>query len=162
MASMTQRPPGIQSKDVDMHDAIERELSKPEPLAYAAAMDDNLSGLLGEEKRLRAFMEEPVTFMISETDNPNDPNPVGCGVNGVIKFFTRGVEYTVARKFVESLIKVTWRVRTINYKDSNGVDQTKIEHIPSMVYPISILHDPSGMGPNDAGRRWFIHQQRNG
>jgi hypothetical protein len=159
--------PQITSKDVEPQPIIERDLSSDlydDDVAVkpASVLDDRMKAILLEEKRLRAFMEEPVTFMVQESADKNAVNPVPCGVNGVTKFFQRGQEYTVARKFVESLLKVSWSVQTVNYKDSDGVDQTKINYVPALVYQIAILHDPSGMGPNDDGRRWFMHQQRNG
>lgn len=166
---MTTRRTRIESQDVELPPNQEIDLAYKEgdeeseiQLATAhSIMDDRTKALLAEEKKMRAFMEEKLTFSIAETDDPNAPNPVTCGVNGVTKTFKRGQIYTEARKFVDSLIKVSRRVKTVNYKDNDGIYQTKIETTPSMVYPIQIIEDPSGMGPQDMGRKWFIHQQRN-
>jgi len=103
------------------------------------------------------FMEDIITFSIGESTDKNAENPVPAGVNGAVRFFTRGVEYKVPRKFVDSLIKREDSIKTVNYKDADGVDQTKIEKVPAMKYPLSIIHDPAG----DLGRRWFQHQQKN-
>lgn len=166
---MTAKKPQITSNDVDMHDTQELDISSNrsdedihlEKGSAGMMLDDRTKALLAEEKAMRAFMEEPLTFTIAETDDPNAPNPVSAGVNGVIKHFTRGEVYTVPRKFVDSLIKVSFRLKTINFIDKEGLYQTKLERVPSMVYPIQIMNDPSGMGPNDRGRRWFVHQQKN-
>lgn len=157
--------PQIKSNDVESPSIIERDLSSDldyEGIQAAPIQDEASLKRLDDDRRLRAFMEEPVTFQIAEVDDPNAPDPVPCGVNGVHKHFRRGETYTVPRKFIESVLKISWKVKTIMFKDKDGVDQTRVEQTPSMVYPISILHDPSGMGPNDNGRRWFLHQQRNG
>jgi len=104
-----------------------------------------------------AFMEEKVTFIVGETADRNAENPVPVGVNGVMRFFTRGVEYTEARKFVNCLIKKQDTVDTKNYLDSDQVQQTKILKTPSLKYPLSIVSDPS----KDLGRKWFAWQCRN-
>lgn len=155
----------ISSNDCELPDQREIDISSNVPLGEEELSiassdmlhDERLKNLLKEEAELRAFMEEPVTFDISQTTDVNAPDPVPAGVQGIIKHFKRGVEYTVPRKFIDSLIKVTNKVKTINYKDENNVDQTKIELVPSLVYPINIINDPSGA----VGRRWFLHQQKN-
>jgi len=119
--------------------------------------DDRLKNLLREEKSMRDFMEQKVKFMIAETDDENAPNPVACGVNGVHRYFHRGTEYIEARKFIDSLIKVVNHVKTVNYKDKDGIDQTDVKTRPVLAYTISILEDPAGQ----QGLRWFQHQQRN-
>ena len=161
--------PQITSADAELPDTQEVDISSfmddddiEIQVADAGVLTDEAAKQrLAEENAMRAFMEEPLTFTIAETDDPNAPNPVSAGVNGAVKHFTRGEVYTAPRKFVDSLIKVTWRVKTINYEDENKVMQTRIERVPAMVYPVQIMHDPSGMGQNDRGRRWFLHQQKN-
>ena len=124
----------------------------------AIVTDDTLqSPAVAEYVKDLKFMEDIVTFFIGESTDKNAENPVPAGVNGAVRLFTRGVEYKVQRKFIDSLIKREDQVKTVNYKDSEGVDQTKVEKVPAMKYALSIIHDPAG----DLGRRWFQHQQRN-
>jgi hypothetical protein len=103
------------------------------------------------------FMEDILTVSIGETTDKNAEKTIGCGVNGERKMLERGKEYKIARKFVDSLIKREDAIRTINYKDNDGVDQTRIEKVPALKYPLSIIHDPAG----ETGRRWFQHQCKN-
>jgi len=103
------------------------------------------------------FMEDIITFSIGQTTDKNAENPVPCGVNGVVHRIYRGEEVKLARKFLDSLIKREDAVATVNYKDKDNVDQTKIEKTPAMKYPLSIIHDPAG----EVGRRWFQHQVKN-
>jgi len=103
------------------------------------------------------FMEDIIEFSISPTTDKNAENPVPCGVNGVVHHIPRGKRVKLARKFVDSLIKREDAVQTVNYKDKDGVDQTKIEKTPAMKYPLSIHNDPAG----EVGTRWFEHQIRN-
>lgn len=158
--------PQIQSSDAQLPQSRQIDLSSDGPLdddelhlvVGESMEDERVKNLLKEEADMRAFMEEKVTFMIAETSDKNAPNPVVAGVNGVQKIFTRGIQYTEARKFIDSLIKVTFGVKTINHTDEKGLYQTKLETVPSMVYPLQILNDPSGK----RGNAWFMHQQKNG
>ena len=155
----------IQSTDLELPETQEIDLALSKPVdhdqIYAVTNesmhDERLQALLKEEKEMRDFMEEKVTFMIAQSDDEHAIDPVPCGVNGVHKYFKRGVEYREPRKFIDSLIKVAFRVKTINYEDKNGVYQTKLEKAPVLAYPIQILNDPSGI----KGQRWFQHQQKN-
>jgi hypothetical protein len=159
----------IQSSDVDLHDTQTLDMAinqdnPHEPLNLMQGVsleDERVKALMKEEADLRAFMEEPITFRIAK-GGKFDPDPVACGVNGVTKFFKRDQVYKEPRKFVESLLKTRNEVRTVNYTDREGVDQTKIEMDQVLVYPVMIMHDPSGSGPNERGGRWFQYQQANG
>jgi len=150
-----------ENQDVDISSYMDDDDIEVQIAGANTLQDDRMKAFLVEEKAMRAFMEEPITFTIAESDDPNAPNPVAAGVNGVIKHFTRGEVYTVPRKFIDSLIKVTWRVKTVNYEDKDKLMQTRIERVPHLAYPLQILNDPSGMGSSDRGRRWFLHQQKN-
>lgn len=159
------RRPQIQSSDVGMPEDREVDIgiSKPldDDLIYIAQdgdlKDPRIIAALKEEKQWKDFMEQKVTFMIADTEDENAPNPVSCGVNGVRRDFWRGKQYTDKRMFIDSLIKVVRKVKTINFKDANGVDDTKMDIRSVVAYPIQIIDDPAG----DLGRRWFRHQQEN-
>jgi hypothetical protein len=164
----------IQSSDIDLQEnrSVEIGINPHIPLeeqdtdiqiasAYSL-QDERTLALLEEEKQLRAFMEEPVTFTIGLDNDPNAPDPVSCGVNGIVKHFKRGEIYTTKRKFVESLLKTRNHIKTVEYEDADRVKQTRIDMHQTFVYPIQILEDPSGVGPGTRGRRWMEYQQRNG
>lgn len=124
----------------------------------AVVVDDTLaSPHIAEYVSDLKFMEDILTVSVAETNDKNAENPVPCGVNGEIRWLDRGKDYKLARKFVDSLIKREDRIETENYSDDKGVDQTRVKKIPSLKYPLSILHDPAG----DTGRRWFLHQSKN-
>lgn len=112
---------------------------------------------LAEYVKDLAFMNDILTISISESPDPNAENPVAAGCNGEVRLLTRGKEYKIARKFVDSLIKCEDRVKTVQFKDADGIDQTRIDKVPTLKYPMSIHHDPAG----DLGRRWFKHQAAN-
>ncbi len=104
-----------------------------------------------------AFMEEKVTFMIAETTDKTAEIVVSVSVNCETKLLERGKPYTLPRKFLNALIARKGEVATENYKDKDGVDQTRtrIKYMP--VHAITVLDDPSGAN----GRAWFEWQCRN-
>ena len=159
------RRPQIESSDVGMPEdrSVDIGITKPldDDLIYIAQegdlKDPRIAAALKEERDMKAFMEQKVKFMIAETDDESAPNPVSCGVNGVRRDFWRGREYTDKRMFIDSLIKVVRKVKTVNFKNAEGVDDTRMEFRSVLAYPLQIIDDPAG----DLGRRWFRHQQEN-
>jgi len=99
------------------------------------------------------FFEEPVSFMIGDSMDPNDEKVVQVAVNCESYSFERNKVYTVPRKIVNGLLVRSDRVETVNYKDTNGVDQTKIQRRLALKYPIQIVEDKSPMG-----MAWFKWQ----
>lgn len=137
---------GPEEQVVDLSSTIE----KPEPVI--ASSGDMENPATKEYMRWIAFMEEEVMISIALSDNPNAENPVTCGNNGEIKRLERGKPYRIKRKFLDSLIKTTFKVVTEQYEDDNGLKQTRIRRKPAAAYPISILDH----GPNpELSQRWF-------
>lgn len=148
--------PAVAATTVDLASNIKSEdIDRPD---LAVVTDDTLaSPHVAEYIKDLKFMEDILTIQIADTNDKNAERVVPCGVNGEVKFLERGKELKIARKFVDSLIKVEDRIETEQYKDKNGVDQTRVNKTPALKYPLSIIHDPAG----DLGRRWFQHQCRN-
>lgn len=116
---------------------------------------------LAEYNKDLAFNEQILEFSIGRDSNPYAENPVPCGCNGVIHQLQRGKRYRLARKFVDSLIKTTFRVETEEFIDEKGLKQTRVHRIPAEAYPLSIHHDPANEDGKDVGKRWFDHQSAN-
>ena len=143
--SSIEMPSSVATEDIERPDLI-------------MVTDENLdSPVVAEYAKDIKFMEDILTITIGESTDKNAENPVHCGVNGEVRRLMRGQEYKLARKFVDSLIKREDGVKTVNYKDDQGVDQTRIEKQPALKYALSIHHDPAG----ETGRRWFQHQCKN-
>lgn len=152
----TQDFEGPQGHEIDMHSSVATEdIDRPDLITVT---DDTLqSPHVQEYIKDMKFMEDQITFVVQETTDPNAETVVSCGVNGERKDFVRGKEYKAARKFVDSLIKKNTSVKTQQYKDGDGLDQTKMVTTAALVYPISIISDPAG----ETGRRWFKHACEN-
>jgi hypothetical protein len=103
-----------------------------------------------------AFFEEPVTFMVLQSSDPNDEAIVPASVNCDTKYIERGKEYTLPRKFLNVLIARSTRVDTENYKDNKNLDQTRIVKTFSLKYTIQIIKDANPMG-----MKWFKWQCEN-
>lgn len=154
--------PRIQTNDVDTgtiqstidlsSDINADDIDRDSEISVVSGMGLDSPAMKEQMKEL-AFMEDIVEFTVGSDTNPFAIDPIPVGVNGVQKAFKRGQVYREARKFLNNLIIKQDNIKTVNYKDDNNVDQTKIDKTSSLVYPVSIINDPS---PN--GRRWFIHK----
>lgn len=145
-----------ETSSIDLSSSILAEdIDRPE---LVVVTDESLaSPTVSEYAKDLKFMEDLLTISIGETTDPNAENPVACAVNGEKRVFTRGAEYKVQRKFVDALIKVEERIKTVQYRDQDNLDQTRVDKVPALKYVVSIHHDPAG----DTGRRWFQHQCKN-
>jgi len=137
--------------EIDLSSTLD-EIERPD-MAVVTDADLNSPHVLEYAKDL-AFMEDMLTIQVAKSEDRNAPDPVSCGVNGVPKLFKRGEVYKVAHKFVDALIKTSFRTETIQFKDANGIDQTKIEQIPVHNVTVQVFEDPAG----DVGRRWMQHK----
>lgn len=148
----------IKTSDADIRESSTLDLREDNQPEIAIVTDESLmSPNVAEYVKDLKFNEDILTIVISETGDPNAENPVPTACNGETKLLVRGKEYKLARKFVDSLIKVEERIKTINFRDAEGLDQTKISKTPALKYPMSIINDPAG----ELGRRWFMHQCKN-
>jgi len=153
--------PQVTSSDVDkkVTTTIEAPFTTPteeiERPDLAMVTDEDMSSpTVKEYVQDLAFMNQVLTISIGLSSDPNAEDPVSCGVNGEVRNFKRGEQYKTERKFVNSLIKRINTVKTVQYKDADGCDQTRIDTTPVMKYPIQIHADPAG---TDLSRRWFAH-----
>lgn len=147
---------GPEQFDIDLSSTLSAdEIDRPD---LAVVTDADLdTPHVKEYNRISAFMEDILTIRVAESEDPYAPNPVSCGNQGAIKVFTRGEVYKVARKFIDSLIKTSFRTRTVQYKDANGLDQTRIEQIPVHNVIVDVIEDPAGA----YGRQWLQYKMTN-
>lgn len=148
----------VETKDVNLPETQTVNLSPDEKPDLTIIKNETVDDPLVKEflSDLR-FNEDIIEFSIGMDSNPNAENPVPACCNGEVHLIQRGKRYRLARKFVDSLIKTTFRVETEEYEDKNGLKQTRVNRIPSAAYPISIHNDPAG----ETGVRWFEHMNAN-
>lgn len=139
--------------DIDLSSTLAAdEIERPD---LVVVTDTNLNTPhVAEYIRITAFMEDILTVRVAESEDPYAPDPVTAGNNGVIKIFKRGETYKVARKFIDSLIKTSFRTKTVQYKDANGLDQTRIVQIPVHNVIVDVIEDPAGA----YGRQWLQYK----
>ena len=140
--------------DVDLASTIAKDdIDRPDlSIATETSMQDPVT--LKYIKDLM-FMEDEVEFMLLETDNSSAADPIVAGVNGVNKIVKRGVQYKMARKFLNSMISTLTSVDTHEYKDEKGLSQTRVQTRTTPALQIQLLNDPAGAD----GFAWFARAQ---
>lgn len=157
---MAQRRPKITSDDVPLPDEQTIDLSSKidEPELLVVTNESLKEAGAKEFADWLSFMEEEVEIVIGVSEDPNAENPVSCGVNGEIKYIRRGVQTRLKRKFLDSLIKVRFKVATEQYRDKKGLDQTRVVRKPMLAYQISIT-DHGNVDPQRS-QAWFSYMQQ--
>jgi len=102
----------------------------------------------GTEMELTAFMYEPVTIMIHDSNDENDVDTFQVSVNGVRQFFQRGLPQTVKRYYVERLARAKRTSYAQNLDDRLGESMNSLKPHHSLKYPFSVIEDknPKGAG----------------
>lgn len=93
-----------------------------------------------------AFMNEPVTIMVNPSHDPDEPQLVQVGVNGVNQFMPRGVPISVKRKYVEVLARAKRTDFAQKLDERMGEAMNHLRAMHSLRYPFSMLSDPSPNG----------------
>ncbi len=101
-----------------------------------------------EKAALLAFYEEPVTIVIHTTHDPNAEQLFQIGVNGQTKIFKRGETYTVARKFVEGLLRARpTHYANEEYRMDDGSQAVRNPSRTGLRYGFQIVKDDNPLGP---------------
>lgn len=100
-----------------------------------------------EKAALLAFYEEPVTITIHTTHDPQAEQFFAVGVNGKQQIFKRGETYTVARKFVEGLL----RARPVHYSNEeyrmdDGSQAVRNPSRTGLRYGFQVVRDENPIG----------------
>ncbi len=109
-----------------------------------------------EKMELLRFMEGVVTVIVHDTtDDTQVPYPPVYN-DGKAQYFIRGQEQEVKRKYVEVLARAKQTKFTQNQeRDFRGdLYYRNIGHT-ALVYPFTMLVDPSGTGPGSKGYQWL-------
>ena len=113
-----------------------------------------------EWAEMMQFSQDPITFVVLPATEKNAEDPVYCANNGDPApvqprpgWLYRGKEYTIPRRFIESLL----RAKITSYAQRKEVDPAGIQqivNIPSFAcrYQLRIVHDPHPRGAD-----WFKH-----
>ncbi len=98
-----------------------------------------------------AFMNEAVTVFIEADDDPNAPVFVHCGHQGVDQYVQRGVEQTIKRRFLYSLLAAKRKQFACSFgKDGSGQEYNRLEGRSRPTHNLQIVRDD-----NPRGREWF-------
>lgn len=98
-----------------------------------------------------AFMEEKVTIIIEEDDDPNAPLFVHAGHNGVTQYIKRGEPQVIKRKFLYSLLSAKHTSFACSYgRDAQGGEFNRMNGKARTTHRLHVERDD-----NPAGRKWF-------
>ena len=95
---------------------------------------------------VEAFMNEPVTILVNPSQDPDEPQLVQVGVNGVNQFMPRGVPIAVKRKYVEVLARAKRTDFAQKLDERLGEAMNHLRAMHSLRYPFSVISDPSPNG----------------
>lgn len=154
----TEDTPLTQQSNVDL--SLDAKIVHGEALAQVSGDTHLNGGLLAD----LAFNEEPVTILIennSNSDNPETHVPVQVNGRGAevlsngkwleITWLPIGVELTTRRKFVEVLARSKSTTIRTQHEDANVErPRNEIKRFTKAQYPMSILVDD-----NPRGRAWL-------
>ncbi len=97
------------------------------------------------------FMNEPVTIFVESDDDPNSPVFLSCGHNGIDQYVQRGVEQTIKRRFLYSLLAAKRKQFACSFgKDGSGQEYNRLEGRSRPTHSLQIVRDD-----NPRGREWF-------
>ncbi len=98
-----------------------------------------------------AFMNEMVTIVVNPSQDPDDPQLVQVGVNGVNQFMPRGEPIAVKRKYVEVLARAKRTDFAQQLDERLGEAKFNLlRTMHSLKYTFSVLEDR-----NPRGRAWL-------
>lgn len=102
----------------------------------------------GDKAAMLAFMEEEITVLVHDSNNPlDDPIPAVWN-DGISQYFLRGKEQTVKRKFVEVLARA--KRTTFSQKElPNRMGFKQIPHTANK-FPFTVVNDA-----NPRGKDWL-------
>jgi hypothetical protein len=145
------------AKEINTYDM---EVGQPAPiilkdgtLATNPTIDPIKGDVNDDYVKTLAFMEEPMEIILLESSDPNAPNPVIVGNNGMFQTFFRGVPTKTKRKFVDCLIVKSGRVTTPKVRNGAGEDAYAIHQHSAHAYPFTVVSDQNPMGAEWIKRR---------
>lgn len=148
------KPPSIiSSDDVQPHADIGRA---PEELREAGIEIEDIEIVkphLAQTKAQEAkFMEEIVVVEIEADDDPNAPEFVYSGHQGVTQYIRRGTQQNIKRKYLYSLLMA----KRIKFacafgKDGNGNEFNRLNGSGQTAHRVRLISDANSNG----GMKWF-------
>ena len=143
-------------------DATDHQIGQDNPLEFSTAGDlevdrpaiETVEGPKAMDHAAEmAFMEEPVSIIVHESTDQNDPDPNPLlQVNGRTQYIVRGREQVVRRKFVEVLAraKKTGYTQSMRHDPVTGNVYQSMNPRTALRYPFSVIEDK-----NPKGHAWL-------
>jgi hypothetical protein len=98
------------------------------------------------------FMEEKVTIQIEDDSDPNAPQWVHSGHQGITQYVLRGQPQTVKRKFLYSLLAAKTVTMACRFgKDAKGDEFNDLKARAKTTHRVVLIEDRNPLG----GMKWF-------
>jgi len=136
----------------------------PEKPSSIQAVD---SPLTKEYQSALAFAEEPVTVIITPSQDPNAATFRECWVNGrgieVLignawqewKAIPTGAQIVTKRKYVEVLLRAKQDHIKTNIVKYEHHEDNQVKHNLVLMTHLTVVHDPAGVARGTKGGEWF-------
>ena len=99
------------------------------------------------------FMEEKVVIEIEADDDPNAPEFIYTGHQGVTQYIMRGKPQAIKRKYLYSLLAAkTVKMAAAFGKDGNGNEFNRLTPSGRMTHRVRLIRDDNPLG----GMQWFM------
>ena len=146
----------ISSDDVQMGVSAGNLGMAPDELREAGVDIDDIDIISAQVAKTKiqeaAFMEEKVVVMIEADDDPNAPEFVYSGHQGVSQYIKRGVEQVIKRKYLYSLLAAKRiKLACAFGKDNSGNEFNRLNPSGQTAHRVRLIRDDN---PN-AGMKWF-------
>ena len=142
--------------DTDDHEVASpgpREMSSTGPAreALSSSVIEVVDRPVDKDKLANlAFMEEPVTILIHQSDSPTAVQYPEVWNGGRKEIFQRGVRKTTKRKFVEVLARMKMtKYHQEEVTDKDGVKGIRYNPYSALVYPFAVEDD------TEKGKDWL-------
>lgn len=122
------------------------EVGDDQPLIETVAESKDFAKLAADE----AFMNEPVTVLVHETTDSNQPPHIILNVNGTNMPVMRGVPTIMKRKYLEVLARMKETRYTQRIPNPSEPDRIVMEPKTAQVYAFAVHEDK-----NPKGRAWL-------
>lgn len=103
--------------------------------------------LTSDKAEQERFMNERMTIMLADSNDPNDTELVQVSINGRNQFFRRGFPQSVRRCYVERLarMKRTSYSQDLDERKGEAVYNTMRPH-HALKYPFTVIEDANPLG----------------
>ena len=136
----------VRKKDVDENSVPKKDEFGLDEIGTATGLEQVTENDFVGAAEMEAFMNQPVTIIVSSSTNKEDLPVIIPNVNGINQPIVRGKQTTVKRKYVEALARCTDTRYEQRIKDPSQPDKIQMIEYTVPKYPFTVIKDPHPNG----------------